>query len=92
MQDILFKKARGYSVEEVTEEYAFDEEGNERLLKRKVQSKYIPPDLSAIKACMEIKDNEIAQMTQQQLEEEKRRLLEELKNVQIGEQNEKKKR
>lgn len=85
MQDILFKKARGYSVEEVTEEYAFDEDGNERLLKRKVQSKYIPPDLSAIKACMEIKDNEISQMTQRQLEEEKLRLLEELKKMQIGE-------
>ncbi|MDD4315951.1 MAG: hypothetical protein PHC84_02195 [Clostridia bacterium] len=92
MLDVLFKKARGYSVEEVTEEYGFDEEGNEKLLKRKVQSKYIPPDLSAIKACMDIRDNEIGQMTKQQLAEEKRRLLEELKILQIGEQDEKKKR
>lgn len=46
------------SVEEVTEEYAFDEDGNERLLKRKVQSKYIPPDLSAIKAWVEELDKE----------------------------------
>ncbi len=50
----LFKKATGYTVDEVVEEYANGEDSQDlRLIKRKITKKHIPPDISAVKALME---------------------------------------
>lgn len=80
MLDVLYKKATGYEVTETTTEYNFDEDGNERITKEKKQTKYVPPDLSAIKAYMELRDGELYSMSDEQLEEERERLLKELKD------------
>lgn len=86
MQDILYKKACGYTIEEKVQEYGFDEEGRARLLKEKIHSKYIPPDMTAIKTYMECKDKALFEMSAEQLAKEKQRLLNELsKNCESGE-------
>ena len=81
MLDVLYKKAKGYEVEETTVEYGFDEEGNRRVLKEKTSTKYVPPDLSAIKAYMELRDGELYDMTDEELLKERKKLLKELKSV-----------
>ncbi len=80
MLDVLYKKATGYEVTETVREYGVDEEGNQRLVKEKTATKYVPPDLSAIKAYMELKDGEIYSMTDEELAEERNKLLLELGN------------
>lgn len=74
--ETLYKKAIGYQTEEVVEEYASEEKGGE-LLKRKVTTKYIPPDVSALKSYMELTrvDNEFDNLTDEELEREKQRLI-----------------
>ncbi len=53
----LLKKAMGYSVDEIVEEYVNDE--NElKLVKKKITKKHIPPDINAAKALLE-KSNEM---------------------------------
>ncbi|MBR1624590.1 MAG: hypothetical protein IJ676_02490 [Clostridia bacterium] len=88
MIDVLYKKARGYDVEESTKEYVVDEEGNKRLVKEKTSVKHIPPDLTALKAYMEVRDTELTSMSNEELKKEKERLLAELKE---NEEKEKKK-
>ena len=80
MLDVLYKKAKGYDVEEINREYVVDDDGNKRLVKEKTAVKHIPPDLSALKAYMELKDSELAKMSNEELAAEKKRLLKELKN------------
>ena len=75
--DVLYKKARGYDVEETTREYVVDEEGVKRLVKEKTSVKHVPPDLSALKAYMDIKDTELSKMSTEELENEKERLIKE---------------
>lgn len=77
----LLKKAVGYSVKENCVEYVIDEEGNKKPVREKCQTKYYPPDLSALKAYLEWKGGEsgLESMTDEELEAEKQRLLEELK-------------
>lgn len=48
--DALKKKAEGFTATEISEEYSSDGDGNLVLVKRKVNSKYYPPDTAAIKA------------------------------------------
>lgn len=80
VMDTLYKKAIGYSVEEVVEEYASEERGGE-LLKRKVTKKAVPPDILALKTYMELMkdDKEFDNMSIEELEKEKIRLLKQLK-------------
>lgn len=85
MLDVLYKKARGYDVEEINREYVVDDNGNKRLVKEKTAVKHIPPDLSALKAYMELKDSELAKMSNEELAAEKKRLLKELKKSKEGE-------
>ncbi len=50
----LFKKAVGYTVDEVVEEYVNSENDPDlRLIKRKITKKHIPPDISAAKALLD---------------------------------------
>lgn len=78
--DTLYKKGIGYTTEEVVEEYAGGEGGGE-LLKRKVTTKHVPPDLTALKSYIEYTkaENQLDSMTTEELEKEKIRLLNMLK-------------
>ncbi len=71
----LVKKAIGYDATEVVEEYVAGDEGEIRLCKKKVTKKNVPPDVTAIKMLMDAGDADVAEMTDEQLEEEKNRLL-----------------
>jgi len=80
MLDVLYKKAKGYEVTETTREYAVADDGKTTtLLKEKTSTKHVPPDLSAIRAYMELKDAELYSMSDEELKKEKRKLLQELK-------------
>ena len=82
LKDVLIKKALGYDVQEVVEEYSSDGEGEVKLSKKKVTTKYIPPDMSALKLLLDENQKEVAQMTDEELYEEKIRLLYLLKQIQ----------
>lgn len=77
----LKKRAYGYDSTEVTEEYAENDDGSVRLIKRKVVSKNVPPDVSAVKLLLDIEGESggISSMTDEELEKEKQRLLKLLK-------------
>lgn len=82
----LLKKATGYNYDEITEEYVVDECGQAVLNKRKVTTKYNPPDAGALKTYLDlVGGTAVEDMTDQQIKEEKERLLREL-----GEMNKKK--
>lgn len=89
MEDVLYKKAKGYEVEEINREYVVDEEGNRKLVKEKTSTKYIPPDLNALKVYMELKDTELSRMSTQELNSEKLRLLRELRKIERKKKDEK---
>ncbi len=75
----LLKKATGYSRDEVQEEYAVSAEGEMTLVKRKVTKKYYPPDSTALKTYLELSSGRgTEEMSDEELEAEKRRLAEEL--------------
>lgn len=52
IEKALLKKAFGYNYKEVIEEYSVDDEG-QKLTKRKVTTKNVPPDISAVKFLLE---------------------------------------
>ena len=80
-KDALIKKALGYDATEVIEEYVTGDEGEIRLTKKKVTKKNVPPDMTALKILLDESDTPISQMTDQQLKEEKDRLLNLLKEI-----------
>ncbi len=75
LREAIMKVALGYTVGEVTEEYGV-ENGQLRLLKRKETRKDVPPDLKAVKLLSE--ETDYSSMTDEELEREKRRLLQKL--------------
>ncbi|MDD4110901.1 MAG: hypothetical protein PHS54_05080 [Clostridia bacterium] len=79
----LYKRAIGYEVSEVVEEYSVDESGEYALNKKKVTKKHISPDLSAAKLLLEKysneNDSEIKEMTKEELLQKKLELIEMLK-------------
>ena len=78
-KDALIKKALGYDCTEVVEEYVSGEEGEIRLAKKKVTKKNVPPDITAIKLLIDQTDQPIETLTDEELEQEKQRLLKLLK-------------
>ncbi|MCM1043395.1 MAG: hypothetical protein NC350_04225 [Corallococcus sp.] len=79
---VLIKKAKGYTVREKTDEYAASD-GNLNLVKRKIVTKHVPPDISAVKALLtltEMTDN-LETLTDEQLQQEKTRLLNMLSQI-----------
>ena len=81
----LLKRAKGYKYSEVQEEYAVRDDGELALVKRKVLEKYCPPDSAALKAYIELNpDRGLEEMSDEELERERLRLLEELKKEQDG--------
>lgn len=78
--DALKRKALGYNADEVVEEYA-SVDGKLELIKRKVTTKHVPPDLSALKMIIDEDVNNICEMSEQELIEERGKLLKELKEI-----------
>lgn len=76
----LLKRAKGYRYNEVQEEYSVKEDGEIALTKRKVVKKYCPPDSAALKAYMDMcaEKEDYSDYTDEQLKEEKNRLLKQL--------------
>lgn len=81
LESALLKRALGYTAEEVVEEYGHTDEGF-ALTKKKVTKKHVPPDLSAIRAYIEMEgtEDELSSMSVAELKEERKRLLAELDN------------
>ena len=80
---ILLKKAKGYAYHEKTDEYNVVE-GKKQLVKSKVVTKRVQPDVNAIKALITLTDasDDVTQMTDEQLQVEKLRLLNLLSTIQ----------
>ena len=85
MEEVLLRKAKGYSFEEKTEEFAVLD-GEMTLVKRKVSTKYVQPDVGALKALAELTDDigDLSELTDEQLKAEKLRLLKLLKLCEDG--------
>lgn len=84
VKDALLKKAMGYDAAEITEEYCVGENGEVALSKRKVIKKNVPPDVAAIKYLLECEggiEKNVSEMTEEELLEERKRLLEKLKDA-----------
>lgn len=81
--DILKKHMTGFNSKEITTEYSIDEEtGKLKIVKQKVQEKSLPPNTDLIKIlCQQIEKpiDRYSSLTDDELEEEKQRLLKQLK-------------
>lgn len=82
---ILLKKAKGYLSREKTEEFVFTD-GQKVAVKQRITTKQVPPDVSAIKALLELADGDVAvsDMTDDELQAEKLRLIKLLNAVDGG--------
>ena len=72
IQKSLIKKALGYRYNEVIEEYSIGDDG-EKLTKRKVTTKDVPPDMSAVKILLDsinVEHNDFESMTDEELKVE----------------------
>ena len=83
LDDALRKVALGFSLEEVTEEYG-EVDGKLKLLKRKRTKKQIPPDLKAVQLLIGERADDYSRFSDEQLEQEKIRLLSQLKEWEDG--------
>ena len=81
IEKALLDKALGYETKEVIEEYGLS--GDELVLqKRKTSTKTYPPDLSALQMLLENReDGDLSSLTDEELEQEKKKLLELLKDI-----------
>ena len=75
LKDARIKKALGYDATEIIEEYVAGDEGEIKLSKRKVTKKNVPPDITAIKMLIEEGGKSVKEMSDEELNEEKQRLL-----------------
>ena len=83
LDEALLKVAVGYSVEEVTEEYA-EVDGEMKLMKRKETKKDIPPDLKAVQMLLADSEIDFSKMSDEDLMKERDRLLLELEGKKVG--------
>ena len=82
IDEAILKVALGYQIAEVTEEYA-ESNGELKLVKRKKTKKDVPPDLKAVQLLLAAEnEGDYTDWTDEQLAEEKERLLAELKEKQ----------
>lgn len=80
LKDALIKKATGYTVKESTMEYGM-EDGTEKLVKKKVSTKYYPPDLTAINILLNEKQTDLKSLTDEELLSEKEKIIKLLKEL-----------
>ena len=78
IEKMLLKKAMGYKVKENVDEYA--SVGEEmKLVKRRITTKYVSPDLAAAKTLLELngreEQNDLSYLSDEQLLRERTRLL-----------------
>ena len=81
--EALKKLATGLIVTEVTKEYTKDDNGDLQLIKQKVNEKMLPPNTDIMKMLFQSareNNSKYKDMTDEQLLEEKERLLKQLKN------------
>lgn len=83
LKQTLIKKATGYKVEESVCEYGILED-EVKLIKKKVSTKYFPPDLTAINMLLNQKETNLIELTDAELEQEKQKILELLKEIESG--------
>lgn len=84
LEQALVKKAMGYSVEETVCEYGMCDD-ELKLIKKKISKKYYPPDLSAINLLIgSTNKSDYDNMTDEELEQEKNRLLNLIKEEEDG--------
>ena len=88
IKEALYKKAMGYVSQEIIEEY-ITQDDNLVLSKRKVTSKEIPPDIPAVKTLIELigMQDDITNLTDEQLEQERTKLLQLLAEQNCQENN-----
>ena len=82
--EALLKVALGYQVAEVTEEYA-EVDGKLKLTKRKKTKKDVPPDLKAVQLLLAGEgEGGIGELSDEELESEKARLMALLQTESLG--------
>lgn len=77
----LKKCAVGFEACEVMEEFGV-EDGELRLLKKKVTKRAVPPDIKAVKMLID-DESDYSSLSDEELEEEKQKLLIKLKEADI---------
>lgn len=80
IKSALEKCATGFGTSETVEEFSV-EDGELRLVKRKVTTKDIPPDIKAVKLLLE--ESDCSALSDGRLEEERQMLCEMLKEYKI---------
>lgn len=70
----LMKKALGYDSTETVEEYSLTDD-EVKLIKKKITKKNVPPDITALKILLTGDEKSVADMTDEELEKEKQRLI-----------------
>ena len=77
----LLRRAEGYTQTETQREYVIEEDGSRRAVKEKVVEKEVPPDVQALKIYLELTEyrSEFENMSDDEIKEEKIRLIKELK-------------
>ncbi len=80
----LLKKAMGYTVDEVVEEYAGGTGGEDlKLIKKKVTKKHIPPDINAARAllerCFDTNMNNLRDFSDEELQKMRAEILQQIK-------------
>ena len=89
IQKSLIKKALGYRYDEVIEEYSIGDDG-EKLSKRKVTTKDVPPDISAVKLLLDslnVEHSDFENMTDDELKTQIECAIKLLQNKYEGENN-----
>ncbi len=89
LKKALMKKALGYDTQEVVMEYALDENGQAKLTKKKVTKKHVSPDITAMRVLFEKFSGgdlaeQIRNMSDEELQAERARLLNILKEEEDG--------
>lgn len=76
IEKALVKRAIGYDTQETIEEFS-ETDDELKLTKKKVTTKAVPPDISAAKLLFDLSvgDDDISNVSDEELEEEKQRLL-----------------
>ncbi|MDE7453958.1 MAG: hypothetical protein K2N22_06080 [Clostridia bacterium] len=81
VKNALKKCAVGFGTSEVVEEFSV-EDGELKLVKKKVTKRDVPPDIKAVKLLMD--DGNLGDMADEQLEEEKNNLKKLLEDKNFG--------